>query len=378
MSVMDEVDCIVVGAGVVGLACARSLARAGREVLVLEAGDAIGNATSSRNSEVIHAGLYYTPGSLKARLCLRGRELLYAYAAERGVAHRRCGKLIVATDAAQDSGLEAIRARAAACGVDDLRPLSAAEATALEPALRCSAALLSPSTGIVDSHGLMLALQGDAEDHGAALVLRSPVRGAGVVAGGFEVDVGGAEPLRLRARSLVNCAGLQAQALASRIDGLPADQVPPIYWARGHYFALAGRAAFARLIYPLPEPGGLGVHVTLDLGGQMRFGPDVAWVEPTPPGAEPYRVDPALAPAFEAAIRRYWPGLPAGALQPAYAGIRPKTVGPGAPADDFTIAGPAAHGVAGLVNLFGIESPGLTAALAIGEQVAALLHEADA
>lgn len=372
---MDQVDCIVVGAGVVGLACARSLARAGREVLLLEAGDAIGQATSSRNSEVIHAGLYYTPGSLKARLCVRGRDLLYAYAGERGLASRRCGKLIVATEAAQEGGLEAIRQRAQACGVDDLRLLSAAEASELEPALRCTAALLSPSTGIVDSHALMLALLGDAEDHGALLALRSPVLRASVVPGGFEVDVGGQEPMRLQARSLVNCAGLHAQALARRIDGLAPAHVPASHWARGHYFALAGRAAFARLIYPLPEPGGLGIHVTLDLGGQMRFGPDVDWVPTTPLGAEPYTVDPVLGAAFEASIRRYWPGLPAAALQPSYAGLRPKTVGPGEAAADFTIQGPATHGVAGLMNLFGIESPGLTACLAIGDHVAAMLAE---
>ena len=366
---------MVVGAGVVGLAAARTLARAGREVLVLEAEGAIGSATSARNSEVVHAGLYYAPGSLKARLCVAGRERLVAYAAERGVALQRCGKLIVATAAEQEPGLEAIRARAAACGVTDLQPLSAAQARALEPALHCTAALWSPSTAIVDSHALMLALQGEAEDHGALLALRSPVLGAHVEAGGILLEVGGAEPLRLRARSVVNAAGLHAQALAQRIEGLDARHVPPAHWARGHYFALPGRAAFARLVYPLPEPGGLGIHVTLDLGGQMRFGPDVQWVPTAPRGQEDYGVDPARAAAFEASIRRYWPGLPAGALQPAYAGLRPKLSGPGEPAADFRIDGPALHGVPGLVNLFGIESPGLTAALAIGEQVAALLAE---
>jgi L-2-hydroxyglutarate oxidase LhgO len=371
----ESIDCVVVGAGVVGLAVARALARAGREVYLLEAAGAIGSGTSSRNSEVIHAGLYYEPGSLKARLCVAGREQLYAYAAERGIGHRRCGKLIVATAAAQDSGLEAIRERAAACGVIDLQPMTAAQARAMEPALHCTAALWSPSTGIVDSHALMLALQGEAEDHGALLALRSPVLGGHLRDGGIELDVGGVEPMRLLARAVVNAAGLHAQALARRIEGLDARHVPPAHWARGHYFALPGRAAFSRLIYPLPEPGGLGIHVTLDLGGQMRFGPDVQWVPTTAPGQEDYGIDPALAARFEASIRRYWPGLPAGMLQPAYAGLRPKVSGPGEPAADFVIDGPDTHGVPGLVNLFGIESPGLTASLAIGEHVAALLAE---
>jgi L-2-hydroxyglutarate oxidase LhgO len=245
----------------------------------------------------------------------------------------------------------------------------------MEPALHCTAALWSPSTGIVDSHALMLALQGEAEDHGALLALRSPVLGGHLRDGGIELDVGGVEPMRLLARAVVNAAGLHAQALARRIEGLDARHVPPAHWARGHYFALPGRAAFSRLIYPLPEPGGLGIHVTLDLGGQMRFGPDVQWVPTTAPGQEDYGIDPALAARFEASIRRYWPGLPAGMLQPAYAGLRPKVSGPGEPAADFVIDGPDTHGVPGLVNLFGIESPGLTASLAIGEHVAALLAE---
>ena len=372
---MERTDAVVVGAGVVGLAVAHALARAGHEVLVLEAGDRIGEATSSRNSEVIHAGLYYTPGSLKARLCVAGREMVYAYAAERGIGVHRCGKLIVATDAAQEAGLEAIAQRAAACGVHDLVPLAARDATALEPALRCTAALWSPSTGIVDSHALMLALQGQAEDHGAAVVLRCPVERAACVAGGFVLDTGGAAPLRLHTRWLVNAAGLHAVALARGIDGLDPAGLPTPHWARGHYFVCSKRA-FARLIYPLPEPGGLGIHVTLDLAGGMRLGPDVQWIAVAPRGGEDYRVDPALAPAFEASVRRYWPGLPAGALQPAYAGIRPKIAGPGEPAADFRIDGPAQHGVPGLVNLLGIESPGLTASLAIADHVAALLREA--
>jgi len=370
---VDSVDSAVIGAGVVGLAVARALARAGREVVVLEATGAIGSGTSSRNSEVVHAGLYYAAGSLKGRLCVRGRELLYAYCAERGVAHRRCGKLVVATEAAQEAALWALAARAQANGVDGLQPLTAAQAQALEPALACTAAFLSPVTGIVDSHGLMLALRGEAEDHGAMLALKSPLEGATVTAQGIELAVGGAEPMRLLARRVVNSAGLRAPALARRIAGLDASHVPPSHWARGVYFNLPGRPAFGRLIYPMPDEAGLGVHVTLDLAGQMRFGPDVEWLPDTT--HEDYRVDPARAPAFEAAIRRYWPALPAGALVPGYAGIRPKIAGPGEPARDFLIQGPAQHGVPGLVNLFGIESPGLTASLAIAEQVAILLKD---
>ncbi|HMO48705.1 MAG TPA: NAD(P)/FAD-dependent oxidoreductase [Rubrivivax sp.] len=370
---MERVDCVIVGAGVVGLAAARALALAGREVVLLEADTAIGSGTSSRNSEVIHAGLYYPPGSWKARLCLRGRELLYDYCAAHGVAHRRCGKLIVATEAAQQPALQALRQRAEACGVRDLQWLDAAQARALEPALRCTAALWSPSTGIVDSHGLMLSLQGEAEAHGALLALRSPLQRLRRVADGFELDIGGGAPMALHARSVVNSAGLHAVPLAARFEGLPAMALPQPHWARGHYFACPGRPAFSRLIYPMPDEAGLGVHVTLDLGGQMRFGPDVQWIPATAPGAEDYRIDPARAAPFAEAIRRYWPGLPDAALQPAYAGIRPKISGPGQPAADFMIQGPAEHGAAGLVNLFGIESPGLTACLAIAEQVQAAL-----
>jgi L-2-hydroxyglutarate oxidase LhgO len=360
---------------VVGLAAARALALAGREIVILEAAEAFGTATSARNSEVIHAGLYDPPGSWKARLCVEGRHRLYAYAAERGIPHRRCGKLIVATAAGQDDGLDEIRARGEASGVDDLQWLSATQAQALEPALHCTAALHSPSTGIVDSHALMLALLGEAEDHGAMLALRSPVeRIVAQAGGGFAVHVGGAEPMVVQAREVVNAAGLHAQTLAHRIEGLDAAHVPPQHWARGHYFALPGRPAFKRLIYPLPEPGGLGVHLTLDLGGQMRFGPDVQWVSVTARGDEVYTVDPARAAGFDEAIRRFWPALPAGRLQPAYAGLRPKVSGPGEPAGDFVVQGPAEHGLPGLVNLFGIESPGLTASIVLGEWVATLLR----
>ena len=366
---MEQLDCIVVGAGVVGLAVARALACAGREVVIVEAAGAIGSVTSSRNSEVVHAGIYYAPGSLKARLCVRGRALLYAWCAERGVAHRRCGKLIVATHAGQHAALDRLAAQARANGVDDLESLDAAEALLLEPALRCSAALLSPSSGIVDSHGLMLALQGDAEDHGVLLALKSPVVRGRVVAGGIELDIGGAEPMRLRARTLVNSAGLDAPRLAGAIEGIPAAHVPRARLCKGSYFACAGRPAFSRLVYPLPEAAGLGVHVTLDLAGRMRFGPDVQWTD-----ALDYAVDaraPTPSTPRSAATGRQ---LPDGALQPDYAGFRPKINGPDEPARDFMIEGPAEHGVPGLVNLFGIESPGLTAALAIGEHVATLLR----
>ncbi len=372
---MDRVDCVVIGAGVVGLGVARALALAGREVVVLEAASAIGTGTSSRNSEVMHAGLYYAPGSLKARLCVRGRELLYDYCEAHGIAHRRCGKLVVATDAAQEGALRTLMQRGQACGVHDLAWLSAAEAVALEPALYCTAAVLSPSTGIVDSHGLMLALQGDAEAKGAMLALRSPLQRLQRVGDGFELEVGGDEPLRLHARCVINSAGLHALPLAKRFDGLPPMPLPQPRWARGHYFSCPGKPAFTRLIYPMPNEAGLGVHVTLDLGGQMRFGPDVQWIPMAALGEEDYRVDPARAAPFAEAIRAYWPALPDAALLPAYAGIRPKLSGPGEPASDFVIAGPSMHGVAGLVNLFGIESPGLTASLAIGEYVAELLRD---
>jgi L-2-hydroxyglutarate oxidase LhgO len=361
---METVDCVVVGAGVVGLAVARALAQSGREVIVLEAEPAIGTQGSSRNSEVIHAGIYDVQDSLKARLCVRGRHLLYAYCAEHGVPHRRCGKLIVATSAREANQLDGIGARAEANGVEDLRLLSAGEARTLEPNLSCTAALLSPVTGIVDSHALMLALQGDAEAAGAVIALRSPLIGGRVGEPGIEVAVGGAEPMRLHGRLVVNAAGLAAADVVARLVGFPKARVPATYYAKGSYFTLAGRAPFTRLIYPVPEPGGLGVHLTLDLAGQARFGPDVEWVERLDFG-----VDPARGERFYAAVRRYWPGLRDGALLPGYAGIRPKLGPPGAPAQDFVIQGPAQHGIGGLINLFGIESPGLTACLALAEVV---------
>ncbi|WP_399677093.1 NAD(P)/FAD-dependent oxidoreductase [Xenophilus sp.] len=361
---MDEFDCAVIGAGVVGLAVARALALQGREVIVLESEGAIGTGTSSRNSEVIHAGIYYPQGSLKARLCVQGKEMLYAYAAERNLPHRRCGKLIVATAPAQAAALEDIVRKARANGVDDLQALDARQARALEPSLSCEAALLSPSTGIVDSHALMLALQGDLENAGGMLALKSPV--ARAVCGPAGIDLVGVDGTQLRCRSVVNAAGLGAPALARRFDGLDPRHVPAAHWAKGSYFTLAGRSPFSRLIYPVPEAAGLGVHLTLDLGGQAKFGPDVQWVD----SPDDLEVDPSRADGFYAEVRKYWPALADGALQPGYAGIRPKISGPGEPARDFVIQGPAEHGVAGLVNLFGIESPGLTSSLAIAEFVA--------
>ncbi|WP_234641925.1 NAD(P)/FAD-dependent oxidoreductase [Delftia tsuruhatensis] len=364
----EQVDCVVVGAGVVGLAVARALALHGREVMVLEAAEATGAGTSSRNSEVIHAGIYYPQNSLKARLCVEGRQRLYAYCDERGVEYRRCGKLIVATDEAQRGQLQAIARKAEANGVHDLRWLERDGARSLEPALQCVAALSSPSTGIIDSHGLMLALQGDLEHAGGMVVCHAQVQEAAAMPEGIWLRT--EDGTELTARTLVNAAGLQAPALASRIRGLPPQYVPRAYYAKGNYFTLTGRAPFSRLIYPVPEAAGLGVHLTLDMGGQAKFGPDVQWVD----GADDLRVDPARAKAFYAEIRRYWPALPDAALEPGYAGIRPKISGPGEVAADFVIQGPQVHGVAGLVQLLGIESPGLTSCLAIGAHVVNLLR----
>jgi L-2-hydroxyglutarate oxidase LhgO len=365
---MDQIESVVIGAGVVGLAVARALAARGREVIVLEAGEAIGVGTSSRNSEVIHAGLYYPRGSLKATLCVLGREMLYEYCEARGVPHARCGKLLVATARNQVPQLEGILARGRENGVLDLIRIGGAEAQVLEPALQCVEAVFSPHTGIVDSHQLMLALQGDAQRDGAVCAFHAPVESIDADHGHFVVRVGGSAPTTISAHHVINSAGLQANALARKIRGLDARHVPPLYLARGNYFSISGKAPFSRLIYPMPNEAGLGVHLTLDLGGQVRFGPDVEWID-----AISYDVDPRRADAFYAAIRAYWPGLPDGALQPAYAGIRPKLSGPGEPAADFVIQGPAAHGVRGLVNLFGIESPGLTASLAIAQRVGELV-----
>jgi L-2-hydroxyglutarate oxidase LhgO len=362
---VEEVECVVVGAGVVGLAVARELARSGREVIILEAAEGIGTETSSRNSEVIHAGIYYPAGSLMARFCVEGRRKLYPFCAERGVPHANCGKLIVATNEQEDAMLAGIRRRAEINGVEGMRVVSRAEAEALEPALNCTSALLSPATGIVDSHAFMLALLGDAEHAGAIPVYFSPAIGAHARGGKIDIDVGGADPMTLRCRLMVNSTGLHAPLLARRTSGMPANRIPTEYYAKGNYFTLSGqRSPFSRLIYPVPVPGGLGVHLTIDLGGQARFGPDVEWIDTID-----YTVDATRAEGFYAAVRRYWPDLKDGALQPGYAGIRPKIVPKGAPAQDFVVQGPQTHGVAGLINLFGIESPGLTASLAIAAYV---------
>jgi L-2-hydroxyglutarate oxidase LhgO len=364
---VEEVDCVVAGAGVVGLAVARALALSGREVIILEKAEGIGTETSSRNSEVIHAGIYYSANSLMARFCVAGRRKLYAYCAERGVPHANCGKLIVATSGQEDAMLAGIKQRAETNGVEGMRVLTGSEATALEPNLVCTSALLSPATGIIDSHAFMVTLQGDAENAGAVPVFFSPVLGGRVAGRGVEIDVGGADPMTLRCRLLVNSAGLHAPHLAGQVNGMPAERVPMAYYAKGNYFTLAGRSPFSRLIYPVPVPGGLGVHLTIDLGGQARFGPDVEWMD-----AIDYTVDPSRSDGFYVAVRKYWPGLKDGALQPGYAGIRPKIVPKGAPGQDFVVQGPQTHGVPGLINLFGIESPGLTASLAIAEHVLAI------
>ena len=360
---MEQVECVVIGAGVVGLAVARALALSGREVMVLEAAPAIGTGISSRNSEVIHAGIYYAPGSLKARLCVQGRGLLYDYCAARGIGFARCGKLLVATHETQLPQLQGILAQAARNGVDDLVLLSAAQAQAMEPHLNCLAAIHSPSTGIVDSHGLMLALQGDIENAGGMVVLNSALARADCFETGIDLRM--LDGTELRTRWLVNAAGLQAPALARCFTGLDAGHVPNAYFAKGNYFTLSGRAPFSHLIYPVPQAAGLGVHLTLDLGGQAKFGPDVQWVD----SADDLTVDAQRGDAFYAEVRKYWPGLPDAALIAGYAGIRPKIHAPDQPACDFLIQGPREHGVPGLVNLFGIESPGLTSSLAIAEHV---------
>lgn len=380
----EDVDVVVIGAGAVGLAVARALAMDGRDVLILESQNAFGTGVSSRNSEVLHAGLYYPTGSLKAQWCVRGRALLVEFARQCGVAHRLTGKLVVATEEAERAAVERLFAQAQANGVQRLELLEGAQARAMEPALRAVAALYSPLTGIIDSHALMTALLGQAQAHGAQLALCSPVVGGEVLGdGSLALVVGGQEPMRLRARTVVNAAGLTAAAVARRIQGVPVSSVPPMHWCKGHYFSLQGRAPFSRLVYPVHTAAGLGTHLTLDLGGQARFGPDVEWLAATQAaqqGCTPdelgldYSVDERRRSAFERDIRRYWPALPEGALLPAYTGVRPKTVGPGSPAADFTISTPALHDVAGWVGLYGIESPGLTACLAAGEAVVQALR----
>jgi L-2-hydroxyglutarate oxidase LhgO len=369
---MEKIECLVVGAGVVGLAVARALARAGREVVVVESESGIGSGVSSRNSEVIHAGIYYPTGLDKTRLCVDGKAMLYAFAQEFGVPHKRCGKLLVAASEGEVDKLAALKAQADANGVADLVWLSAREARALEPALTAKRALLSPSTGIVDSHAFMLALHGDAEAHGAMIAFETPVLAGRATERGLTIETGGPAPMRIAAAHVVNAAGLGAQALARSIAGMPAAMIPPLHLAKGNYFVLSGRSPFSRLIYPMPAPGGLGVHLTLDLAGQAKFGPDVEWVD-----AIDYDVDPKRAASFYAAIRTYWPDLPEGALKPGYAGVRPKIARPGGSSTDFLLQTEREHGVAGLINLFGIESPGLTASLAIADWVATRVSAAE-
>jgi L-2-hydroxyglutarate oxidase LhgO len=371
-----ELETAVIGAGVVGLATARALARSGRDVVVLEAESAPGRHQSSRNSGVLHAGLHHAPGSLRARLCVEGRRALVAYCAARGVPHAVTGKLVVAANGGEAPALEALAARGRANGVEGLRLLGAAEARALEPEVSCAAALLSPSTGIVDPEALLRALLRDAEDAGARVALGATVMGGAVLAAGIALRLGGSWPGTVSCREVVNAAGLGAQGVALSIEGLPATTVPPAHPAKGQWFVLAGRAPFRRLVYPLPEPGGLGVHLTLDLAGAARFGPDIVPVDRVEGGPVDYRFDESRAPAFEAAVRRFWPGLPSGALRPGFAGVRARITPPGAPASDFAVFGPAVHGVPGLVCLYGIESPGLTACLAIAEHVRSLLDDA--
>ena len=361
-----EVDCVVIGAGVIGLACARRIAHGGREVLILEAEGDIGSGVSARNSEVIHAGIYYPTGSLKARLCVAGREKLYAYCTEHNVTARKVGKLVVATRSEQIPALHKRMQQAQANGVDDLALLSADEAKRMEPQLSCVASFHSPSTGIIDTHGLMLSLLGEAEARGAALARHAPVeRGWLEDDGRVTLQVGGADPMQVTARLLISAAGLGAQGIAGKLQGYPVDRIPTLHYAKGNYFSLSGPSPFSRLIYPMPEAAGLGVHLTLDLAGQARFGPDVEWIDRLD-----YAVDPRRGDAFYAAIRTYWPHLRDGALQPAYAGIRPKIQAPGAAAADFRIDGPEVHRLPGQVHLYGIESPGLTSSLAIADEAA--------
>lgn len=368
-----DFDAVVIGAGAVGLACGFALAKLGRSVVVLEREAHIGSGISARNSEVIHAGLHYPTGSLKARLCVAGRRALYPFLEAHGVAHARCGKFIVATEASEIAAVEQLAQQAEINGVEGVHWIDAAQARALEPDLACVAALSSDESGVFDSHGYMFALRGEIEARGGAVALETPFLSAEMRDGGFAVRAGGTEPATITAGALVIAAGLGAQKCAALIDGYPAARIPPLYLGKGNYFTLVGvKAPFARLIYPPPIPGALGTHYRRDLGGVAHFGPDLEFVE-----SEDYRVDPARAESFYATVRRFWPALPDGALTPDYSGIRPKLHGPGAPQADFVIDDEGAHGLPGLVALFGIESPGLTSSLAIGEEVAARLSARD-
>ncbi|QWE19877.1 NAD(P)/FAD-dependent oxidoreductase [Polynucleobacter sp. AP-Kolm-20A-A1] len=366
---MEQIDCVVIGAGVVGLAVAREMALQGRETILLERENAFGTISSARNSEVIHAGIYYPKDSLKAKLCVEGNRLLYEYCRSHQVATQPYGKLIVASDATQMDDLQAILYKAQNNGVPEIKMISGDEARALEPNLQCSAAILSSSTGIVDSHGYMLSLLGGFEDAGGMIAYQSPLLSAkpiGVNAeGGFELEIGGPDGMKIQTKLLINCAGMSAPAVAQKIEGLEKDQIPKAYFAKGNYFSLSGKSPFKHLIYPIPEPGGLGVHLTLDMGGQAKFGPDVEWLDIETEGQIDYTVDPKRGDGFYEAVRRYWPDLKDGSLQPDYSGVRAKIVPPNAPAGDFCFDTPKEHGLHGLFNLYGFESPGLTSSLAI-------------
>ncbi|WP_085899960.1 NAD(P)/FAD-dependent oxidoreductase [Kiloniella majae] len=364
---MEQVDCVVIGAGVVGMACARALALSGRDVIVIEKESMPGSEISARNSGVIHAGIYYPQNSLKAELCIKGKELLYSYCNDHAVPHKKCGKLIVATTSAEEKTLEDIKQRAIKNGVDDLHYLSASEIKDREPELHATKALFSPSTGIVDVHSLILAFQGDLENNGGMIAFNTPVTGGKASDQGIILHTGGESPMTLQAKTVINAGGLHAPTLAGKLTHFPKECVPDLFYAKGNYFSLSGKAPFSNLIYPVPEAAGLGVHVTLDMEGQIRFGPDVEWVETLD-----YEVSPDRSRPFYDAIRRYWPALKDGALTPDYSGIRPKLQAPGKPAVDFVIQDKTNHGIHGLINLFGIESPGLTASMAIAEKVLAL------
>ena len=366
----ENVDCVVIGAGVVGLACARALAIEGREVIILEQADAIGTETSSRHSEVIHAGIYYEPGSLKAKFCVEGKIKMYRFMEERGIPFKKLGKLIVATSEDQISALNQIKRRAEQNGVMDLELLSHNEVIAREPDLRCITALWSPSTGVADSHSYMLGLQGDAESHGAMLAFFAPVESAELQDDGICLNIGGNDPMQLKAKTVINAAGLHTQKLTHGFKGFPKEKIPVWHYCKGNYYSLSGcKAPFTSLIYPAPEEAGLGVHLTLDLAGQARFGPDVEWINEIN-----YDVDPKRSDSFYAAVRKYWPDLPDNSLQPGYSGIRPKIQAPGEPATDYVIQGPHDHGIDGLINLYAIESPGMTSSLAIGDYIVEMLQ----
>ena len=374
---MEQVDCVVVGAGVVGLAVAREMALQGRETILLERESAFGTISSARNSEVIHAGIYYPKDSLKAKLCVEGNRLLYEYCRSHQVATQPYGKLIVASDETQIDELQAILYKAQNNGVPEIKMISGDEAKALESNLRCVAAILSSTTGIVDSHGYMLSLLGGFEDAGGMVAYQSPLISAKPIGnnaeGGYQLEIGGADGMQIQTKLLINCAGMSAPAIAQKIEGLKKDQIPKAYFAKGNYFSLSGKSPFRHLIYPIPEPGGLGVHLTLDMGGQAKFGPDVEWLDIDAEEQIDYTVNPKRGDDFYEAVRRYWPGLKDKSLQPDYSGVRAKIVPPNAPAGDFCFSGPQEHGLQGLYNLYGFESPGLTSSLAIAKYLEGLI-----